>query len=166
MALIDPDKDDCILDLFCGLGNFHIADCTFQARRYWALKVISIWSGRQSKMRNRMTSVTQIFIVGDLYGDQTDRLTEARGFNARKFNKILLDPPRSGALTVVTELVPKLLPEKIIYVSCNPATLARDANELVNNNNYALTCAGAIGHVPRILPMFESIALFEKVYTV
>ena len=160
VALIDPDKNDCILDLFCGLGNF-----TLPIARSGA-SVLGIESDqhlvRQAIENAKSNDISNAdFIVGDLYGDQTDRLTEARGFNARKFNKILLDPPRSGALAVVTELVPKLLPEKIIYVSCNPATLARDANELVNNNNYTLICAGAIDMFPHTAHV-ESIALFER----
>ena len=160
VALMDADQDDSILDLFCGLGNF-----TLPIARSGA-SVLGIESGphlvRQAIENAKSNGIGNAdFIIGDLYGDQSGRLIETRGYNVKRFNKILLDPPRSGALTVITELVPELLPGKIIYVSCNPATLARDANELVNNHNYVLTCAGAIDMFPHTAHV-ESIALFER----
>ena len=75
---------------------------------------------------------------------------------------MLIDPPREGAIAVVTALEeqqPK--PWRIVYVSCNPATLARDAGVLVHRNGYALKAAGVINMFPHTAHV-ESIALFEK----
>ncbi len=160
VALMDAGPDDSILDLFCGLGNFTLP----LARSGASLLGIEsdlrlVRQARENAQSNGIGNAD--FIVGDLYGDQPGRLIEAGGHLVQGFNRVLLDPPRSGALTVITELVPELLPEKIIYVSCNPATLARDANELVNNQNYVLTSAGAIDMFPHTAHV-ESIALFEK----
>ncbi len=160
VALMDAGPDDFILDLFCGLGNFTLPIARSGAP---ALGIESdprlVSQAIENAKSNGIGNAD--FITGDLYGGQSGRLIEAGGYHVKGFNKILLDPPRSGAWTVITELVPELLPGKIIYVSCNPATLARDANELVNNQNYVLTCAGAIDMFPHTAHV-ESIALFEK----
>lgn len=155
VSLIEPDEDDCILDLFCGMGNFTLAMARSGA------SVLGIESdaqlvrqGIQNAKSNSLNNAD--FRTGNLYGDQVDQLSERK-----KFNKVLLDPPRSGALEVVTRLIPKLLPERIVYVSCNPATLARDADQLVNNNDYALTQASAIDMFPHTAHI-ESIAVFER----
>ena len=74
---------------------------------------------------------------------------------------MLIDPPRSGALQVVQDVIPKLQPEKLVYVSCNPATLARDADVMVNHNGYTLTYAGAIDMFPHTAHV-ESMAVFNR----
>ena len=78
----------------------------------------------------------------------------------QKFAKILIDPPRSGALEVIRHF-DKLPVERIVYVSCNPATLARDAGELVNQQGYRLTKAGVMDMFPHTSHV-ESIAVFDK----
>jgi len=79
------------------------------------------------------------------------------------FDKMLIDPPREGAIAVVTSLVEKKrAPWRIVYVSCNPATLARDAGVLVHRNGYSLKATGVVNMFPHTAHV-ESIALFEKV---
>ncbi len=157
---MDAGADDFILDLFCGLGNFTLPIARSGAPTLGIESEPRLVSQAiENAKSNGITNAD--FVVGDLYGGKPGRLIEAGGYNVRGFNKMLLDPPRSGALQVITELVPEVLPDKIIYVSCNPATLARDANELVNHQNYVLTSAGAIDMFPHTAHV-ESIALFES----
>jgi 23S rRNA (uracil1939-C5)-methyltransferase len=99
-----------------------------------------------------MTNVN--FQKFDLHQDDTCALVGAG------FNRMLVDPPRSGAFEVVSQLVPMLRPERLVYISCNPATLARDADVLVNSNGYRLSAAGAIDMFPHTAHV-ESMAVFE-----
>ena len=78
----------------------------------------------------------------------------------QKFDKILLDPPRSGADEMVKR-IPQFEASKIVYVSCGPATLARDAGVMVHEHGYRLSYAGVIDMFPHTAHV-ESIAVFEK----
>jgi len=77
-----------------------------------------------------------------------------------RFDKMLLDPPRDGAVAVV-KVLGDSAPSRIVYVSCNPATLARDAAVLVHAKNYQLKAAGVVNMFPHTSHI-ESIALFER----
>ena len=78
------------------------------------------------------------------------------------FDKMVIDPPREGAIAAVTALgKEQAAPRRIVYVSCNPATLARDAAVLVHDNGYVLKAAGVVNMFPHTAHV-ESIALFEK----
>jgi 23S rRNA (uracil1939-C5)-methyltransferase len=77
------------------------------------------------------------------------------------FDKLLIDPPREGAMAVVKALAATGAPERIVYVSCNPATLARDAAVLVHEKSYRLSAAGIANMFPHTSHL-ESIALFER----
>ena len=95
------------------------------------------------------------FRRADLY-----QLDAASSFLNGCFNKILLDPPRSGAREVVEFMTMKDT-DRIVYVSCNPATLARDAGILVNDKGFSLVHAGVLDMFPHTAHV-ESIAVFEK----
>jgi 23S rRNA (uracil1939-C5)-methyltransferase len=76
------------------------------------------------------------------------------------FDKVLIDPPRDGAIEVVKAIASDP-PARVVYVSCNPATLARDAAIMVHSNNYSLRAAGVVNMFPHTSHV-ESIAVFEK----
>jgi 23S rRNA (uracil1939-C5)-methyltransferase len=150
--MLDPQPTDRVLDLFCGLGNFTLP----LARRSGHVVGVEgddamVVRGRENAQFNALTNVT--FYGADLTQDFTQAPWAQEGFD-----KILLDPPRSGALEIV-QYLPKFKAKRLVYVSCNPATLARDAGELVKNG-YKLKKAGVMDMFPHTTHV-ESIALFE-----
>ena len=154
IALLDVQAEDRVLDLFCGLGNFSLP----LARRADAVVGVEgeaslVERARENAQDNGMTNVA--FYAADLNGD-----LDAEPWYGEGFNKLLLDPPRSGA-PVVVEKLPQPLPQRIVYVSCDPATLARDAGVLVSQHGYTLVSAGVMDMFPHTAHV-ESIALFEK----
>jgi 23S rRNA (uracil1939-C5)-methyltransferase len=108
---------------------------------------------RENARLNQLDNVE--FHVQDLSKDLADAEWAQQGFN-----KILIDPARPGALEAM-ETVAKMKPERIVYVSCNPATLARDAGVLVNEFGYVLASAGVMDMFPHTKHV-ESMALFIK----
>ena len=109
---------------------------------------------RENAARNGLAGRTE-FRVADLF-----RITNA-GLSAwGRFDRMLIDPPRDGALEVVKALARQGL-RRIVYVSCNPATLARDAAVLEQLQGYRLTAAGVINMFPHTAHM-ESVAVFDR----
>lgn len=154
IELMALTMDDVVLDLFCGLGNFTLP---FAKR---CKKVIGV-EGHDGMVKraemnasNNALKNTEFFCV-DLNGAET-----LHSFASEGLTKIFLDPPRSGALEVVKQMK-KLNPERIVYVSCNPATLARDAHILVHTQGYQLKAAGVMDMFPQTSHV-ESVALFER----
>ncbi|SHF20185.1 23S rRNA (uracil1939-C5)-methyltransferase [Microbulbifer donghaiensis] len=154
VALLDPQPHERVLDLFCGLGNFTLP----LARR--AGEVVGVEGegaltsrGADNAALNGLHNVQ--FHAADLTRD-----VGAHSWAAGGFDKILLDPPRSGALEVVRELA-RFGAQRIVYVSCNPATLARDAGELATLG-YRLSKVGVMDMFPHTAHV-ESMALFERV---
>ena len=97
-----------------------------------------------------------------LPGDHSrNRLASQVTCHGRHFDKWLIDPPRDGAAELVKAITPETAPRRIVYVSCSPATLARDAAELVQAHGYALKAAGVMNMFPQTSHV-ESIAVFEK----
>lgn len=154
IELLDVQAADRVLDLFCGLGNFSLP----LARRADSVVGVEgeaslVERARENAQRNGLSNLE--FHAVDLNGDLA-----AEPWYGKGFNKLLLDPPRSGA-AVVVENLPKPHPEAIVYVSCDPATLARDAGILVNTHGYRLASAGVMDMFPHTAHV-ESIALFVK----
>ncbi len=154
MSLLDVQAEDRVLDLFCGLGNFSLP----LARRAGAVVGVEgeaslVERARENAQNNGISNVE--FYVADLNGE-----LDAEPWYGEGFNKLLLDPPRSGA-SVVVEKLPQPLPQRIVYVSCDPATLARDAGILVRQHGYTLMSTGVMDMFPHTAHV-ESIALFEK----
>ncbi|MCG8317816.1 MAG: 23S rRNA (uracil(1939)-C(5))-methyltransferase, partial [Pseudomonadales bacterium] len=110
--------------------------------------------GRENAQHNQLNNVE--FFGADL----TQPFADQPWAQDKNFNKILIDPPRSGALEIVQKMT-VFKPERIVYVSCNPATLARDAGELVQQG-YKLIKAGVMDMFPHTTHV-ESIAVFEPV---
>ncbi|HHM0577246.1 TPA: 23S rRNA (uracil(1939)-C(5))-methyltransferase RlmD, partial [Legionella pneumophila] len=96
----------------------------------------------------------------DFYAANLDDVMEVRSLVNTSFSKVLIDPPRSGALEIVKQ-IDSIDPERIVYVSCNPITLARDTDILVNQKGYVLITAGVMDMFPHTAHV-ESIALFQK----
>ena len=153
VELLALKPTDRVLDLFCGLGNFTLA-----LARHCAA-VIGVEGATEMVRRaeknaeiNKLTNVQ--FYAADLAAE-----TIHAPWMQLAFDKILLDPPRSGALAIIKQF-PKLHPRRILYISCNPATLARDTAELVNQG-YQLLQAGIMDMFPHTHHV-ETIAVFAK----
>lgn len=151
--MLDPQPHERVLDLFCGLGNFTLPLAT-RAGKVIGVEGDAAMSerGYENARHNGLANVE--FHAQDLTADFSGQPWAKEGFDA-----LLIDPPRSGALEVVRYL-PRFGAKRIVYVSCNPATLARDAGELVKAG-YVLKQAGVMDMFTHTAHV-ESIALFVK----
>jgi len=154
LAMLDLGPGDRVLDLFCGVGNFTLP----MARHAGEVHGVEgdrglVERARANAQRNRLENVE--FFTANLY----EELAPAAWLEL-SFNKVLLDPPRSGAQQVL-QLLPKMGVDTILYISCYPGTLARDAGELVNEHGYRLLSAGVMDMFPHTAHV-ESIALFRR----
>ena len=150
---LDIQPGERVLDLFCGLGNFTLP----LARKGGQVVGVEgddamVVRGRENARLNDLSNVE--FHGADLHGDFTGQSWAKEGFD-----KILIDPPRSGAEEICKYLT-AFGANRIVYVSCNPATLARDAGVMVRNG-YRLVQAGVMDMFPHTTHV-ESIALFER----
>lgn len=120
LQLLDLQLTDTVLDLFCGIGNFTLALAT-KAQHVTGIEADKL-AIEQAKLNAELNTTTNCeFYVGNLFED-----CSALPWARRHYDKILLDPPRSGAAQIL-ELIPHWHPHTIVYVSCNPTTFARDA---------------------------------------
>ena len=129
LSLLDPQPGERIADLFCGLGNFTLPIARRGAHVVGYEGAARPWCGgrRENAKRNGLARNTQ-FVETNLF-EINDAWMQGQGH----FDKMLIDPPREGAIAAVTCLGEgKAAPWRIVYVSCNPATLARDAGVLVH----------------------------------
>ena len=154
MRMLDPGPGEHVLDLFCGLGNFSLP----AARRAETLTGVE---GSASMVDRALKNAwvngvdNAVFYTSDLNAD-----FQSASWSDRRYHKILLDPPRSGALEIVRQM-PVFRAARIVYVSCNPATLARDAGELVHNGGYRFTYAGIMDMFPHTAHV-EAMAVFDR----
>ena len=151
---IQAGPDDRVLDLYCGIGNFSLP----LARRAGHVLGVEgeaslVVRAGENAQRNQLSNAE--FRVADLSKiDGTEQWVKAG------WDRLLLDPARSGAAEVVTRMQ-LFAPERIVYVSCHPGTLARDAGTLVHEQGYTLESAGIIDMFPHTAHV-ESIAVFAK----
>lgn len=160
LNLLAIEPEDRVADLFCGLGNFSLPMGRF------AKEVVGIEGS--STLTQRATEAAAMHGMSESARFSTLNLFEVdvewlRGLGY--FDRVLIDPPRDGAHAVAqayAALAPQERPKRIVYVSCNPATLARDAGILVNEGGYELSAAGVINMFPHTGHV-ESIAVFDAV---
>jgi 23S rRNA (uracil1939-C5)-methyltransferase len=160
LALLDPRPAERALDLFCGLGNFSLPLATRVA------EVIGIEGNRSQIARaagaaqaNGLQSRVR-FLAQDLFAWDSEQW-EALNRREGRIDRVLVDPPREGALAVAHALaVARTRPRRLVYVSCNPATLARDCAVLVHEGRWALAAAGVVNMFPHTSHV-ESVAVLQ-----
>ena len=156
MQLLAPQANEKIADFFCGIGNFTLPIARSGAQVLGLEGLANLVDrANESAALNGITN-TQ-FGVADLF-----KMTPADLTALGRFDKWLVDPPRDGAFELIKSLDASNSPQRIVYVSCNPATLARDAGVLVNEKGYVLKAAGVINMFPHTSHV-ESIASFELI---
>jgi 23S rRNA (uracil1939-C5)-methyltransferase len=161
LRLLDVQPDERVADLFCGLGNFTLPLAT-RAREVVGIEGSTALTTRalENARANGLSGKTS-FSTRNLFEVTKDDLV-ALG----KFDRMLVDPPRDGAVALAVALAelresrPDMLPRRIVYVSCSPSTLARDAGILVQRAGYVLKKAGVVNMFPHTSHV-ESIAVFE-----
>ncbi len=153
ISMLDLQDEDSVLDLFCGLGNFTLAAAKHCGRVIGVEgSAAMVERGYENASLNNVSNAQ--FFAADLTRSITDK-----EWAQQHFDKILLDPPRSGALEIMSEIA-ALNAARIVYVSCNPATLARDSAQLIKAG-YELKSAGVMDMFPHTTHV-ESIALFVR----
>jgi 23S rRNA (uracil1939-C5)-methyltransferase len=156
VALLDPRPGERVADFFCGIGNFTLPI----ARR--GATVVGVEGNRALVRRAEEIAASNglaeraSFCAMNLF-EATPKAIEGLG----TLDKVLVDPPREGAIALVKALPGDGPPERIVFVSCNPATLARDAAVLVHGHGYELAAAGVVNMFPHTAHV-ESIAVFAR----
>ena len=157
LSLLDVQATDRVVDLFCGLGNFTLP-LARQAREVLGIEGSDALVARAYEAAKLNGIDNAKFEVRNLFQFTADDLLALSAFD-----KLLIDPPREGAMAVCEALASQPMahrPKRIVYVSCNPATLARDAAVLCHQGGYRLRQAGVINMFPHTGHV-ESIAVFE-----
>jgi 23S rRNA (uracil1939-C5)-methyltransferase len=188
LRLLAPQPNERIADFFCGLGNFTLpiarsgaevlgiegSDALVKRAEQNAVyngfassslsprgitSDLAAASGQLSRMASSSIRAGEgvTFKAMNLF-----EMTETTLQQLGKFDKWLVDPPRDGAFELIKAVTPETAPQRIVYVSCNPATLARDAEVLVHAKGYAIKAAGVMNMFPHTSHV-ESIAVFEKI---
>lgn len=162
LRLLEVQPDERVADLFCGLGNFTMPLAT-QAREVVGIEGSTALTTRAlDNARANGVSDKTTFYTRNLFEVTKDDLV-ALG----KFDRMLVDPPRDGAVALalalaeLNETQPEMLPKRIVYVSCSPSTLARDAGILVHRAGYVMKKAGVANMFPHTSHV-ESIGVFER----
>ncbi|QJR14295.1 23S rRNA (uracil(1939)-C(5))-methyltransferase RlmD [Usitatibacter palustris] len=155
VKMLDPRPGERVGDLFCGLGNFSLAIAARGADVIGMEGAPSLVARAQANARRNGLEARAKFVSFDLYKNAEGAIE-----NLGHVDKLLIDPPRDGALDICKAL-PEPGPERIVYVSCSPSTLARDAGVLVHVKGYRLMAAGVVNMFPHTGHV-ESIALFQR----
>jgi len=153
VELLAPTAGDRVLDLYCGIGNFSLP----LARR--AADVLGIEGDVRQVQRAAANARRNALGNARFQAADLAALDGSEPWLATPWTQLLLDPARNGAAAVIAN-IGRMAPQRIVYVSCHPGTLARDAAEL-DRAGYVLEAAGIIDMFPHTAHV-ESIALFEK----
>jgi 23S rRNA (uracil1939-C5)-methyltransferase len=161
LRLLDVQRDERVADLFCGLGNFTLPLATL-AREVVGIEGSTALTERalENARANGLEHKTH-FETRNLF-----EVTTADLVALGKFDRMLIDPPRDGAHALAQALAglkashPEMMPKRIVYVSCSPSTLARDAGILTHEAGYVLKKAGVVNMFPHTSHV-ESMAVFE-----
>ena len=154
LELLDLNENDHVLELFCGLGNFTLPMARF------AKQITGVEGGAELIERANKNAELNDISNTDLHVANLMEDVSGSSWLKNDYDKLLLDPPRSGAKEILP-YIDKMNIKRIVYVSCNPSTLARDAGTLVNEMGYTLEKAGVMDMFPHTAHV-ESIALFTK----
>jgi 23S rRNA (uracil1939-C5)-methyltransferase len=155
VRLLNPRPGEHVADFFCGLGNFSLPLAVAGAEVTGYEGSAALVAAAQSNARRNRLAEKARFEIANLFEAEEARLA-AQG----PFDKWLVDPPRDGAIDLMKAL-PTPGPRRIVYVSCNPATLARDAGVLTQVKGYRLRAAGVVNMFPHTAHV-ESLAVFER----
>ena len=151
---LDIGAADSVLDLFCGLGNFSLPAARGAKRVLGVEKSPSLISrARDNAHRNGISNTA--FECRDLCSKDLGK------WDPGQFSKAIIDPPRSGAIEVLNFVNERVKPRFLAYVSCDPATLARDAATLTKSGAYRLVKLGLADMFPHTAHV-ESVALFHR----
>jgi len=153
MELLMPTPDDTVLDLFCGLGNFTLP----LARR--AKRVVGVEG--DAALVAKAAANAGLNGIGNAVFFKENLFEPAQfgPWSDDRYDLVLLDPPRAGASALLPRMV-HWRPRRVVYISCHPGSLARDAEILVHTYGFKLTCAGVMDMFPHTTHV-ESIAVFE-----
>ncbi len=154
MELLDPGVDDRVLDLFCGLGNFTLPIATR------AFEVVGIEGDSELVNRAKANAARNGLENARFHAADLNQDPSAAPWLREPYDKVLVDPPRSGAEFILPHIAASSA-FRVVYVSCHPASLARDAGILVHQFGFRLLGAGVIDMFPHTSHV-ESIALFER----
>jgi 23S rRNA (uracil1939-C5)-methyltransferase len=154
VRLLDPRPGERVADFFCGLGNFSLPIASTGA------SVLGL-EGNPALVARAAENAASNGLGSHCRFESANLFEPGACVGYPAFDKILIDPPREGAIELVKTLQDKP-PSRIVYVSCDPATLARDASVLVNTQGYRLAAAGVANMFPHTSHV-ESLALFERV---
>ncbi len=162
IRLLDVQASDRVLDLFCGIGNFTLP-LARRARTVLGIEGLeSLTTRAKENALHNLLADTVSFMQSNLFEVTPETIT-----SWEKAERWLMDPPREGAMEICQSLAQlhqqgsELPPKRIVYVSCNPKTLARDADILCHQAGYLLASAGIINMFPHTSHV-ESIAVFER----
>jgi 23S rRNA (uracil1939-C5)-methyltransferase len=154
LELLQLNPADKVLDLFCGLGNF-----TLPIARH-CHHVVGVEGSQEMVHRGEENAALNSITNAEFHAADLSKAIDDKSWARQSYDKIIIDPPRSGASEIIAQLA-RLGASKIVYVSCNPATLARDSAILLQSG-YRLKSAGVMDMFPHTTHV-ESMAEFERI---